>query len=389
MSEHGVAFSDIDEATVRVFAVKNVEQTTVQGRNHQRVLGVPQAGHGTGVVVDPRGVIITAKHVVEGAYHIAVRLPGDGPVLPAVVVYVDQDLDFAILLVGIPDRLPNFIKLPESAPALAVRQTVDAVGYPLDADRRRPQSSRGIISGVLDDGHLQLDISVNPGNSGGPLLGAGGTELVGIVVARGDPSRGVQGIGIAVPIAPVYAAYQQALRQSMSAAHREVHTDALQRQRKAEVVDAIVRLGGVEVFEEAADVVEGAAASARLDRFIHFSTQTNDADLLGLLAAYFWDAAQVMVERAGGYPTPAQMPPGPARTQAEKLWRMAFELAEKARAADPSIGERSPFLNYLRPAGNSPVGGAGGVAPYSSAAWRPGSAGQAVGWTPHRAAQRS
>ena len=361
-TQGGVAFGAIDRATVRVFAVSDVGHDTVRGRFHPRVIGIPEAGHGTGVVVDPRGVIVTAKHVVEGARHVAVRLPGDdGAVLPAIVVYQDDTLDFAIVLVKTPSPL-TAITLPEGAPQLRVRQTVDAIGYPFDADRRQPQSARGIISGVLDDGHLQLDMSLNPGNSGGPLLDESET-LVGIVVARADPTSGAQGIGIAVPIAPVRAAFDRARRGGrLSNAYRSLRANAEEKARSAEVVDDLVRLGGLDLLQEAADFVDSPEASQRIDRLRAMAERTQNADLLALPAAYFWDAAQVMVERAGGYVNPSRMPAGPARDLADDLWRRSIDVANRARRADPSVVQRSPFIGYLTGAPAS----AQGAIPYNS-----------------------
>lgn len=385
----GVSFGTIDAATVRVFAVRHVAQETVRGRYRQRVLGLPNAGHGTGVVVDRRGVIVTAKHVVEGARHVAVRLPGGGPVLPTRVVYLDPDLDFAILLVVAPRPL-TAIELSETNAGLAVRQTVDAIGYPFDANRSQPQSARGIISGVLDDGHLQLDMSLNPGNSGGPLLDAD-EHLVGIIVARADPTQGAQGIGIAVPIEPVRQAYEQVLRRGqLSRAFRALRADLEPAARGAEVVDAIVRLGGADLLREAADFVESPEASQRIDSLRAMAHRARDPDLLALLAAYFWDAAQVMVERAGGVATPAQMHPGPAQQLADELWRQAIDTATRARDADPSVVQRSPFVGYLagsnrwQPASTTTPVASDGAAAAPPHSWQPGNgrrSGQ-QGWSP-------
>jgi len=350
-----VAFSTIDRATVRVFAAGDVQRERVQGRFRQRVLGIPAAGHGTGVVVDPRGVILTAKHVVDGARHAAVRLPGDGPVLPTRVVYADEALDFALLLV-LPAAPLTAIELPADTTSLNVRDTVDAIGYPFDPDRRQPQSARGIISGELEDGHLQLDMSLNPGNSGGPLLL--GDRLVGIVVARADPTRGAQGIGIAVPVDPIRQAYDQ-IRSSgqLARAYEVLRANLENATRAAEAVDAIVRLGGANLLQEAADFVENPEASQRIDTLRAMATRTRDPDLLGLLSAFFWNAAQVMVERAGGAATPAHMSPGPAQRLADELWRLAIQTATVARDADPTLVDRSPFVGYLaaRPTASAAV----------------------------------
>ncbi len=385
-SQAGVSFGAIDRATVRVFAVSDVAQLTVRGRYHPRVLGIPEAGHGTGVVVDPRGVIVTAKHVVEGARHVAVRLPGDGPVMPATVVHMDPALDFAILLVKAAGPLTD-IALPENAPPLRVRQTVDAIGYPFDADRRQPQSARGIISGVLDDGHLQLDMALNPGNSGGPLLDEQET-LIGIVVARADPTAGAQGIGIAVPIAPVRVAFDRVLRGGqLSRAFRTLRANLQQATRSAEVVDAIVRLGGVDLLQEAADFVDSPAASQRIDRLRILAERTQNADLLALLAAYFWDAAQVMVERAGGYANPSQMPPGPVKQLADDLWQRSIGVAGRARQADPTVVQRSPFIGYLtgssqpQPGWQGRAGNTAQPVP-GATPQRPADPGDRMAWTP-------
>ena len=342
----GVVFGRIDRSAVRVFAVQNVTQETVRGRYRSRVIGIPQAGHGTGVIVDPRGVVVTAKHVVDGARHVAVRLPGDGPVLPARVVHSDPELDFAILLVISDQPLPA-IELPDGPVSLNVRETVDSVGYPHDPDRKQPQSSRGIVSGLYDDGRLQVDMSLNPGNSGGPLLDSQ-ERLVGIVVAGSDPTRGSQGIGIAVPIGPIRMAYDQIRRNGeLSRVYRELQGSRETAAQTAEAVDAIVRLGGLDLLQEAADFTDNPEASRRIDSLRTMADRVRDPDVLALLAAYFWDAAQVMVERSGGAPTPAQMPPGPARQLADDLWRRALSLAARARQLDPAIVQRSPFVGYL------------------------------------------
>ncbi|MCB9601458.1 MAG: serine protease [Sandaracinus sp.] len=341
----GVRYGAVDAATVRVFAVGDVGTEQVRGRTQMRVVAIPETGHGSGAVVDSRGVVVTAAHVVAGARHIAVRLPGAGGLLAAEVVHQDDLLDFALILVAVDGTLPNVLPIPEAPPTLSVRQTVDAVGYPLDATREHPQSTRGIVSAALEDGRLQLGIAVNPGNSGGPLVDES-ESLVGIVVARGDVSRGVQGIGVAVPMQPIRAAYDQALRGAFARAVRSLRArpDAA---RSAEVVDALVRLGGVEVLAEAADIADGVAAPQRLAHFDQVASQTNDPSLLALLAAYFWDASLVILERSGGAATPAHLPPGGPRDVATRAQTRARELAQKAAELDPTLPTRSPFVAYL------------------------------------------
>ncbi|MEO0323919.1 MAG: S1C family serine protease [Myxococcota bacterium] len=340
-----VAFGRVDAATVRVFAVRSVGVSRVRGRSGPRVLALPEAGHGTGVVIDARGILLTAAHVVEGAQEVAVRLPGDGGVHAAEVVYVDEDLDFALLLCRAP--FDQVLPLPETPPLLPVRATVDAVGYPLDPNRSQPQSSRGIVAGAFDDGRLQLAMSVNPGNSGGPLIDED-ENLVGIVVARGNPERGVQGIAVAVPVGPMRGALERKVGDgSFLAAYRSLGQEPARRSLTAEAVDAVVRFGGLEVLQEAANVVDRSLPASTLARFRRLAEGLQDPDVMAIMSAVFWNAALVVLERAGAYETPEDLPAGPARELARVLWGDAFDLAVRGLAADPGLAERSPFIAYL------------------------------------------
>ncbi|HJK92934.1 MAG TPA: S1C family serine protease [Polyangiaceae bacterium LLY-WYZ-15_(1-7)] len=348
-----VSYGRVDRATVRVFAIRGVNAIEVQGRRARRVVAVPEAGHGSGVLVDRRGVIATAAHVVDGARHVAVRLPGGRAVHPAIVVHQDEAHDFALLLIRSDAPHPDVLPL-DDPPPLRVRQTVDAIGYPLDANRDEPQSTRGIVSASMGSGAIQLGISVNPGNSGGPLIDEQ-ERLVGLVVARGDPGAGVQGIGVAVPVPPIRAAYERMLRSgAMSRAWRTLGSEGDERRAIAEAVDAIVRLGGPAILEEAARAAEGAAAPSNLRHFAELARTARDPDVLALLSGLFWDAALVALERAGGWLRPDRMPAGPARETAQNAAGWASYLAQRAMEADPSVAERSPFLRRLLGAPASP-----------------------------------
>ncbi|MCB9616949.1 MAG: trypsin-like peptidase domain-containing protein [Sandaracinus sp.] len=343
-----VAYGTVDAATVRIFAVGDVRAARVRGRLYPRVLALPEVGHGSGVIVDPRGVVVTAAHVVEGAHHVAVRLPGATEVLAARVVHRDRELDFALLLVLAESPFPAVVPLPEEAPTLTVRQTVDAIGYPLDASRENPQSTRGIVSAATEDGQLQLGISVNPGNSGGPLVDED-EHLVGIVVARGDPSRGVQGIGFGVPVAPIRRAYDGVLRNGrMQRSYLALRQDPALERRRAEIVDALVRFGGLDVLLEALESVEQSTSAERLAHFEQMADTIDDLPLLELLAAFFWDATLVILERSGGQTRAATLPDGPAREWAMRAEAKARELARRIDHADASRVRRSAFLRHLR-----------------------------------------
>jgi putative serine protease PepD len=147
---------------------------------------------GSGFVYDARGFLLTAAHAVEGAGEVTVRLPNRRPML-AVVAQTSRSIDVAALRVG-EEGLP-FIPLAAGRPR--VGEEIVVLGYPradvIGFDDLTV--TRGIVSRVLvDQGLLQFDASVNPGNSGGPVLNNRG-EAVGIVVGG---IRGATGINFAV-----------------------------------------------------------------------------------------------------------------------------------------------------------------------------------------------
>lgn len=344
--EQGVlSYSAIDRATVRVFSVSGIEPSYVQGRRYRRVLAIPQGGHGSGVVISADGLILTAKHVIEDAQHIAVRLPMGGGVRSAIVIYRDSELDFALLRMQ--GDAPHHMPLPATPPQLAVRQLVHAVGYPLDPRRQHPQSSRGIISGVMEDGTLQLDMALNPGNSGGPLIDEL-ERVLGIVVARGDPDRGVQGIGLAVPLAPMSAAVLRVRglgRDRRAAEH--LSRSAARRQRGARLVDVLVRVGALGVIHDVVALLEEQTRGRELDALMRATRDLDDPDLMALAAAHFWNGGVVVTERSGGYWSHEQMPPGAARDLAASLFTRALDLAHAAVRRDRTLPQRSSFIAYL------------------------------------------
>jgi Do/DeqQ family serine protease len=153
---------------------------------------------GSGVIVDPKGYILTNNHVIENASEITVRL-SDARKFTATLVGRDPKTDLAVLKVEAPAPLPT-AELGDSD-TLRVGQWAIAIGNPFGLDRT---VTVGIISatartrvGVATyENFIQTDASINPGNSGGPLLNIDG-RVVGIntaIVAAG------QGIGFAIPI---------------------------------------------------------------------------------------------------------------------------------------------------------------------------------------------
>jgi serine protease Do len=157
-----------------------------------------QQGLGSGVIVDPNGIIITNDHVIRGASAIHVVL-ADGRELEAEVIGSDANNDLAVLKVSSKQALPA-AKLGTSSD-LMIGETVIAIGSPFGL-------SKTVTSGVVSatgrtfkaDGRtyndfLQTDAAINPGNSGGPLLNVDG-DVIGINTAI---FASAQGIGFAIP----------------------------------------------------------------------------------------------------------------------------------------------------------------------------------------------
>jgi len=147
--------------------------------------------YGTGFVIDPSGVILTAGHVVEGQTSATVWL-ADGRMLPATVEEYDALKDVAYLTVeatGLPA-----VTWESRVPSLGT--SVVAIGYPVGLVDK-PTVTRGIVSRTLDaDGveWVQTDAAVNPGDSGGPLANLCG-EVVGVIIGK---HRSAEGVGWAV-----------------------------------------------------------------------------------------------------------------------------------------------------------------------------------------------
>ncbi len=156
-------------------------------------------GTGSGVIIDPSGIILTNNHVVEGADEVIVRF-SDERELKADEIKTDPQTDLAVIRVKGAGTLP-YAQLGDSS-QLDIGDWVIAVGAPFGLDST---VSAGIISGKgreLGSGQrarfLQTDAAINPGNSGGPLVNLNG-EVIGINTAIASRSGGFQGIGFAIP----------------------------------------------------------------------------------------------------------------------------------------------------------------------------------------------
>lgn len=157
-------------------------------------------GMGTGIVLDPRGFILTNYHVVDDVQSLRVRLH-DGTGYSARVLALDKEADLALIKVE-PARPLPVIGLGTSSD-LMVGESVIAIGnaYGYEhsvTDGRVSYKGRDVTLNkeMGYKGLIQTSAPINPGNSGGPLLNVMG-EVVGVNVAI---RAGAQNIGFALPI---------------------------------------------------------------------------------------------------------------------------------------------------------------------------------------------
>ncbi|MCA9186952.1 MAG: trypsin-like peptidase domain-containing protein, partial [Planctomycetales bacterium] len=169
-------------------------------------VAIPQGtDHGSGIVMDGDGYILTNYHVIEDASRCQVLL-ADGRQLPGVVIGYDALSDLAVIRVKASNLIPV---VWGDSDELEVGSLVWAVGSPYGLDH---SVTMGIVSakhragkaGNVFQDFLQTDAAVNPGNSGGPLVDAQG-RVVG--VNSMILGYAYQGISFAIPsnlALPVY-----------------------------------------------------------------------------------------------------------------------------------------------------------------------------------------
>jgi serine protease Do len=168
---------------------------------------------GSGVIVDPKGYIVTNRHVVEKADRIRVRFEDDPPGVQhdAKVIGTDQETDLAVIKVDMDRALPA-AKMGNSD-SMQVGDWVLAVGSPFGLSETVTAGivsakGRDIVPGRQFQTFIQTDAAINPGNSGGPLVNMNG-EVIGINTAILSETNAYAGVGFALPSKTVVDVYNQ------------------------------------------------------------------------------------------------------------------------------------------------------------------------------------
>lgn len=212
-------YSPDEQINIRVYNQVNASVVNIQTITFVRDFFsvVPEAGAGSGWVLDKQGHIVTNHHVIGDSQRIEVTL-ANGSSYRAEVVGQDPPNDIAVIKIQAPPQELVPIPLGDST-QLLVGQKVLAVGNPFGLERtltvgvlsslnrmlRSPETGRMIKSVI------QIDAALNRGNSGGPLLDSAGV-LIGMNTAILSRSGENAGIGFAVPVNTIRRVVEQILQ---------------------------------------------------------------------------------------------------------------------------------------------------------------------------------
>ncbi|MCB1970110.1 MAG: Do family serine endopeptidase [Geminicoccaceae bacterium] len=155
-------------------------------------------GEGSGFFIDADGHVVTNAHVVRQASKIEV-VTHDGTVYPATLKGVDEKTDLAVLQIDAGKPTP-YVAFADSD-KVKVGERVVAVGNPFGLGGTVTSgivsaTGRELGAGPYDD-FMQIDASINRGNSGGPTFNLDG-QVVGVNSMIYSPSGGSVGIGFAI-----------------------------------------------------------------------------------------------------------------------------------------------------------------------------------------------
>lgn len=332
----GVELRPIDRATVRVIGVSGIAPTQGTGRTTgvRRVGADPSMGHGSGVAIGPR-LVLTARHVVWGMHAWTVIPPGESTPIPARPVYVDIAHDIAFVAV---DRdLPHHVALPDAARRLTMSERVSVSGYPLDVREPNPAASSGEVSRITRDGLLHLSMSVNPGNSGGPVIDEAG-ELIGIVSMRGRPDQGVSGLTIAVPV--------DLVREARGRVPSETPTFAPYERELSRAISLLAALSDEELSQRRAEV----------RTLVEHGERARDArpEHRLIFAALGWNTVLTIMEEERAREARNLSPA--SRAQVAPIYRVSVAMARHALEEAPHVRRSFPVARAIALGRTSPFG---------------------------------
>jgi S1-C subfamily serine protease len=165
------AASEIIESQANIPSIKQDWQST-----YQSVLTIKNEDHvGTGFVLNESGWVLTNYHVVNQAEVVYGQFDGSDinyPLYP--IHWGDEDLDLCLLQI---DSNNSFVPISWSKEPPSLGDEVVTIGNPHGIGL---SMSKGVISRLDDENNLQLNMQLNPGNSGGPVMNHQG-EVLGIV----------------------------------------------------------------------------------------------------------------------------------------------------------------------------------------------------------------
>jgi Do/DeqQ family serine protease len=328
-------------AVVNVYAAKVVENRNpfLNDPIFRRFFGGGGAGEqiqrslGSGVLVDPSGLIVTNNHVIEGADQIKVSL-ADKREFEAHVVLKDARSDLAVLRIGSSGDKFAAIDLGDSD-ALQVGDVVLAIGNPFGVGQT---VTHGIVSaaartqvGITDyQFFIQTDAAINPGNSGGALVDLNG-HLIGINTAIFSRSGGSQGIGFAIPVNMVRGVIASA--QTGSSVVRRPWLGAKLQNVTAEIAE------GLGLKRPAGALVASVIPKSPAER-----AGLKTSDLIVSIDGQAVDDPNAFDYRFATKPLGGQAQLVVLRNGHETKLAVALETAPETPRAEVRIEERSPLL---------------------------------------------